>query len=109
MNVQAISNQNFQGSVSISKNLNHKVAGYMLKVSHEADIASKPYNLEIKNIENGKFLSIVAVNPNNTKQKYTALVQDFLQRKDILRAALNDAITNYEKNAAAQKNLNKVI
>ena len=86
MKVQTISsNQNFQGYVSISKNLNPKVAGYMLSVAHNSEIANKPFNLEIKNIEKGNFLSIEAINPKNLKQKYTVLVQDFLQRKDILK------------------------
>lgn len=111
MKVQTISsNQNFQGHVSISRNLNSKVAGYMLGAAQHAGIANKPFNIEIKNIEKGKFLSIEAINPNNLKQKYTVLVQDFLQRKDILKLAMQDAIANYEKNASSQnKNINKVI
>ena len=41
MQVQAISNQNFQGSVAFSKNVNPKLIGYLSEVSEKAGIASK--------------------------------------------------------------------
>lgn len=110
MQVQAISNQNFQGSVAFSKNVNPKLIGYLSEVSEKAGIASKKYDLQFKNIDNERFLSIEAINQADVSKKYTVLVHKFLQKKDILCSAIRDAMNNFEKSQSLpQKNLNKVI
>ena len=41
MQVQAISNQNFQGSVAFSKNVNPKLIGYLSEVSEKGELLLK--------------------------------------------------------------------
>lgn len=110
MQVQAISNQNFQGSVTFSKDISPKLVGYLSEVSEKSGIAKKPYNLQVQNTKDKRFLSIEAINPENLTEKYTVLVHKFLQKKDILHSAVKDAMSNFEKSQSLpQKNLNKVI
>jgi len=110
MQVQAISNQNFNGSIFLSRNIKPKTAELLIDSACKAGIAKKPYHLEFLNIKDGnlKFLSIKAFNSKQPENQYRVLVQDYLQRKDVLQSAIKDATTGYE-NMVNSQNLNKVI
>lgn len=101
MQVQTISNnfnqQSFTGAIKISDNVAPKIRQQLDKILEGVDISKKPYDLEIKNVQDNKFLSIVSQNPNSPKEKYIVLIHDFLQKFPILNEAVNDAMKNFRK------------
>ena len=64
MQVQTISNnfnqQSFTGAIKISDNVAPKIRQQLDKILKDVDISKKPYDLEIKNVQDDKFLSIVS-------------------------------------------------
>ena len=72
MQVQTISNnfnqQSFTGAIKISDNVAPKIRQQLDKILKDVDISKKPYDLEIKNVQDNKFLSIVSQNPNSSER-----------------------------------------
>ncbi len=114
MQVQTISNnfnqQSFKGAIKISDNVAPKVRQQLDKILEGVDISKKPYDLEFKNVQDNKFLSIVSKNPNSPNEKYTVLIHDFLQKFPILNEAVGDAMKNFRKlSSMPNKNFEKTI
>lgn len=114
MQVQTISNnfnqQSFTGAIKISDNVAPKIRQQLDKILKDVDISKNPYDLEIKNVQDNKFLSIVSQNPNSPNEKYTVLVRDFLQKFSILNEAVGDAMKNFRKlSSMPKKNFEKTI
>lgn len=100
MLVQNISNtQNFQGGITILKdNMSTSLRKSLSGSLKNIDLGNKAYGLTIKNEPDGDFLSIVASNNSKkNEKKYTVLVHRLMQKTDILKEAVQDAMTNYEK------------
>ena len=60
MQVQTISNnfnqQSFTGAIKISDNVAPRIRQQLDKILKDVDISKKPYDLEIKNVQDNKFL-----------------------------------------------------
>ena len=65
MQVQTISNnfnqQSFTGAIKISDNVAPKIRQQLDKILKDVDISKKPYDLEIKNVQDNKFLSFLKI------------------------------------------------
>lgn len=99
MRVQNISKtQNFQGGISVVGDMSPVLKKNLSDTLKNINFENKSYSLLIKNQPQGDFLSIVARNEaGKSEKKYTVLVHTHYQRPDILKDAVQDAMSNYER------------
>ncbi len=112
MQVQAISNNqtSFNGAINVSENLAPKMKSFISKKIEGIDISKKPYDLFIKNTDDGKFLSIVAKGTEDNDKKYTVLIHKYMQKEQLIEQSIHDAMKNFQKlSSMPKKNFEKVI
>lgn len=98
MRVESIQGgMNFNGTVTVSKELNPKLAKYMSNLAENSGIKQKPYNLHIGNYEGDNFVSVEAINPEDLNEKYRVMVHKVMQKKEILQNTVKEAMENFEK------------
>lgn len=112
MQVQAISNNqtSFNGAIKVNENLAPKMKSFIDKTIQNIDISNKPYDLFIKNTDDGRFLSIEAKSMKDEAKKYTVLIHKYMQKEPLIEQSIHDAMKNYQKlSSMPKKNFNKVI
>lgn len=106
MRTENITKQNFQGNAMITGTMHQALRTQVVHALNKVNIAQKPYNLYIGNVQNDEFLSITARKNSGAAEKYTVLVHKLSQKADIIKDAVQEAVNKYE---SLHGNSNKTI